>query len=229
MRFSTTQCWIALLFQLLALHATADYVPPIMPGLTAEWIARDVTHNGVAMRMQRLQGRVSVAMVGNHYQELWRDSGYRVRVRRSGGWRQYSIQPGKEFVTLMLRATQSGSEGYLTVSELPGSTSRVESSRVPLPSGVRVIARQTHDDGPKTAETLTLASYQQPTALAIGFHNALTASGWVRQSAGPARTVDSGYVAHYGGDDGLIKLFVHRDPAHYEGQSLVLLHRFGGR
>lgn len=212
---------VAILQCLVFSQAYAD-TRLIMPGLNAQWVAKNMTQNGIPMNIRALEGPIGVDAVVDYYRQLWQS----VKTIRQGEWRTLSGVMNNSLYTIRLRSAGIGCEGYLMVSATPDQAIK-ESTRIPLPHGVRVISRQAYDDGGNTGESLTLASYQQPATLGINFHHSLSAAGWTVLNAHPARTTSQGYVASYHHQTGVIKLFIHRDSKAYSGQSLILLHRLG--
>lgn len=216
-------CVVALTFALNGLAAVDEWVAP---GLTAQWVSKDMTNNGVPMSVRALSGSIGLAATLAYYQRQWPAA----KTRRYDGWTVISVAEGGAFTSVTLRGANLGCEGFLVQSARPDQVRRQTAagrSTVPLPHGVRVIAHQAYDDGGSTGESFTLASHQQPSTLSINFHHALRGAGWELIGAKPMTTVSNGSVAEYQHATGLIKLFIHRDSRAYDDQSLILLHRIG--
>ena len=151
------------------------------------------------MRIRALTGTIGLTVTLDYYRDLWPSS----TTRHYEGWTVVSREQRDTFSSVLLRATAFGCEGFIVESDHRrlNAAAAAPQTRVPLPHGMRVISHQRYDDDGREGETLTLASYQQPSTLRINFHGVMRAAGWKLIGARAAETTSNGFVAEYGHGD----------------------------
>jgi hypothetical protein len=164
--------------KLAALTASLPDVPAPPQG-TVEWVARSMRLNGMPMTVKTFQAKLAPPDVFAYYERVasrWGHNEFRRSMR--GGAELLAIRSQRYLVTIEARASISGSEGTITVSEAPERVKPVLTSRFPHPASARVVNRQEYEDDGIEAEHLSLASTRSPVVEAQAFVDALTRAGW---------------------------------------------------
>ena len=217
----------ALLFLLLAApFARADAW--VMPGLEAQWIARDMTLNGVPASMRSLHGRRSLADVLTYYRRLGErlcthpctDS---VHEYRQGVWHVLAMKQRGTFASLRLRSVDGGVHGVLTTSADP-ATARVNlSSELPVPSGLTSLSHQSFRDRASGGENLTLLSPRSVAYERQAFVALYQNDGWTPAEDRAAKTVPDGHVLQFLRGKEQVRVVLYRDPGLASGRTLILV------
>jgi hypothetical protein len=140
--------------------------------------------NGVPMTLKVFESRLSPGDLFSYYESqthLWGRSEFRRQAR--GAHQLLSIRSPRAAITIEAHATVAGSEGTITVSELPELIKPKLASRFPHPPTARLVNCQEYEDEGVEAEHLSLASARSPGVEAQAFAQQLTMAGWqiVRQ------------------------------------------------
>lgn len=127
-----------------------------MPNTRQVWIAKNIELDGVPASVRSIFHRDSVEQIIAYYQQAWSHYGP-VHIGKTNQHPVIATQYRDKFVSLQLESGVDGTYGVLIVSEtpIPGTVNDV---RIPLPSNVMVLNTQTHQDGLKDAQTVTLHS-----------------------------------------------------------------------
>ena len=209
---------LTLVLLLLQLPAwSSDWV---MPGLSAQWIARDMTLNGVPASMRALSGNVRLHDVLRFYRSAWRGA---LDERVEGDWHVLASRQRDRFVSVRLRSIGHGVEGVLTVSLDPGRATPSLESSILVPPGLVRLAHQAFRDGGERGENLTLMSSRSVAYERQAFVSAYRGEGWTLIEDRAAGSVSEGHIVQFAQGKQSLRVVIYRDPSLAEGQTLVLI------
>ena len=212
------QTIIALLvIVLLAAPALAD---PLMPGLSAQWIARDMTINGVPTSIRSVHGDLKPEDVLRYYRKEWAG---RLDERVEGEWRVLATRHRDRFISLRLRSTSNSVQGILTDSLDPAKATPSLASPLPIPHGLETLSRHTFTDGGIQGENLTLASRRSVAFERQAFASTFRLDGWTRMEDRAAQTVSNGHILNFVRRKESVRIVLYRDPALLDGRTLILV------
>ena len=152
---------------------------PAPPQGSAEWVARSMRMNGVALTLMTFESRLAPADVFSFYERTaggWGRNEFRRAMR--GADEILSIRSPRYLITIEARASVSGSEGLITASEPPERAKAALTSRFPHPASARIVNRQEYEDDGIEAEHLSLSSMRAPVVEAHAFVDELTRNAW---------------------------------------------------
>ena len=192
----------------------------LMPGLTAQWIAKDMTMNGVPASIREVRGQRPLDEVLTYYRRHWAG---RIDERRDGDWHTLATMHGDRFASLRLRDTGSGVHGTLTVSLDPALAAADLSTRVPIPPGLTRLASQTFEDRGSSGENLTLMSPRDIAYERQAFASLYSGDGWTRTEDRAMRSVTEGHVLQFLHGKDQVRVVLYRDPALARGRTLILV------
>lgn len=191
-----------------------------MPGLSAQWIARDMTLNGVPASMQALSGSVSLSEVLRYYRSTWRGA---LDERVEGEWHVLATRQRDRFASLRLRPVGLGVEGVLTVSLDPGRAAPSLESSILVPPGLVRLAHQEFRDGAERGENLTLMSSRSVAYERQAFVSAYRGEGWTLIEDRKAGSVTDGHIIQFVQGKRSLRVVLYREATLAEGRTLVLV------
>jgi len=192
----------------------------VMPGLTTQWIARDMDINGVPASMRTVRGDRSLDEVLRYYRRHWAGA---IDERIEGDWHVVATRQHEQFVSLRLRQFGTGVRGVLTTSLNPGVASPSLRSILPIPPGLTRLAHQSFRDNGARGENLTLMS---PHGIAYERQALITlyeSDGWARVEDRATRAVRDGHVLQFLRGKEQIRIVLYRDPDLADGNTLILV------
>lgn len=192
----------------------------IMPGLSAQWVAEDMTLNGIPASMRTVAGSMPLVDVLRYYRRLWAGE---LQERIEGEWRVLAIRQRDRFITLRLQSAGVGVEGVLTVSADPSSHQASLDSDFPVPRGLTRLAHQSFRDGSLYGENLTLMSGRSVAYERQAFDALLRGQGWTLAEDRVATTVPDAHVMHFVRAKQQARVFIYRDPELANGNALILV------
>lgn len=205
----------------LALLATVPaWADDLMPGLSAQWIARDMELNGVPASMRSVSGSLPLVEVLRHYRRQWDGA---LLERRQGEWHVLATRRHGRFLSLRVRGTDTGVDGVLTDSLDPGSASPSLESTLPVPPGLERLAHQTFRDHGSRGENLTLMSRRSVAFERQAFLSLYENDGWVRAADRATLAVPDGHVLELLRGKEQLRIVLYRDPGLAQGRTLILV------
>jgi len=212
-------CAVALLLGLMpAAPSWAD--DWVMPGLTTQWIARDMDINGVPASMRTVRGNRTLDEVLRYYRQQWAGA---IDERTEGDWHVVATRQRKQFVSLRLRQSGMGVHGVLTTSLDPGMASPGLRSKLPVPPGLTRLAHQAFRDGGTRGENLTLMSSRSVAWERQAFAALYRSDGWIRVEDRVTRAVRNGHVLQFLRGKQQVRIVLYRDPELADGNTLILV------
>lgn len=170
-----------------------EIAPP--PQAEVQWIAKNMRHNGLPMKLQAFRSRLSAAEVLRHYEANIAHDSTREHVRsRNGAWQILAFKDARSFVTIQARDTASGSVGTIVVSSTPAVTKLSLRTRFPVPPSLRIVNLQEYDDDGIESEHISLVSARAPHLEAASCAQLLSRVGWSIVLDAPAQTIAGGRV-----------------------------------
>jgi hypothetical protein len=135
---------------------------PLPPQSRIAWVGDDMTINGVATRIQSFSSDLDAAAVLAHFRAQWGADGGKFVENRVNDWRVIGRREGNYYATVQVDAgTDSGSQGYVAISEFPGGAHAVVApDSFPSPAGTEVLSDLRTSDPGKHASTLLLRNHQ---------------------------------------------------------------------
>ena len=206
----------------LALISTAPAAADewLMPGLTAQWIARDMDLNGVPASMRTVRGDKPLAEVLSYYRRLWAGD---VHERRQGEWHVLATRQHERFTSLRIRRSGAGVRGILTTSLDPEVASPNLESTLPVPHGLQSLSHQTFRDHGSRGENLTLMSSRSVAYERQAFVSLYEGDNWRRAEDRGTRTVPDGHVLQFLRGKEQVRVVLYRDPDLSDGRTLILV------
>ena len=180
-----------LLLSLFALAGSAQAGPlaretaafpelPPPPRGSAQWIARSMRMNGLAMTLQSFESRLTADVVLSHYESWSRSRGHgESRRSRSAQGQQLSLHLEPYLVTIEARAAAGRTVGTILVSKGPKSAPAHIATTFPRPSSTRIVNLQQFEDQGVEAEHISLISQRAPHVEAQAFAQVLQREDWV--------------------------------------------------
>jgi hypothetical protein len=198
--------WLTLLAALAASVVSAapssadglTVVPP-PPGAEAQWVARDMSYNGLPMTIRTFRVNTRIERVLEHYERRWQRE-YRdaeVLRRQRDGWNEIFVHTGGQFLSVRMRRKLGTVQGYITASADPRTVEPERSTELALPEGVRMLTRQTYRDGGRRAQNLMLASDRGMRTTAERFDRTLADAGWSITASRASQADGGGYHREY--------------------------------
>lgn len=177
-------------------------------GSHTEWIAPQMTHDGLPMRVQRFRTSSGTDAVIDHHRRDWsrRWPGTEPMVSiEDDGWHVMSMLVENENLFISVRFRRIGTEtaGYIAVSADPravhsnGGAERAMKTRLALPPGVRVLSRQVYLDQGRRAEQIVLEARSAPATVASRFESRLEDDGWRMVRNTRSMRPGDGYLYNY--------------------------------
>jgi len=200
-----------------------DIELPLIQGTESRWIARRTSLNGVPASLRSLRHAASLDEVVEHYRRVWRSEGD-MRVEQQPDRTVLSMRLPDHFVSLQLVSSMVGTDGVLVISADPGRYLGRHIPDLPLPSGLVLLAQQTHLDGARRAETLTFVSRDGVSLVRKSLIGALGADGWLTLRDAPAATMQSGHTLLFGRENERLNAIIGRD-SRWGESTLVLMAR----
>ena len=191
-----------------------------MPGMSAQWIAKDVTINGLPASMRSVQVSLPLSEVLRYYRQQWAG---RIDERVEGQWHVLATRHRDRFVSLRLRASGNSVQGILTDSRDPDSAVPGLDSALPVPPGLVRLSHQVFRDGPARGENLTLMSSRSVAYERQAFDAIYRGEGWVNIEDRAAHTVADAHVLQFLRGKQSARIVFYRDPALADGNTLILL------
>ena len=191
--------------------AFPELPPP--PGGSAQWIARSMRMNGLAMTLQSFESRLTPDAVLNHYESWSGSRGHgESRRSRSAQGQQLSLDLEPYLVTIEAQASAGRTVGTILVSKGPESTPARIATTFPRPGSTRVVNLQQFDDEGVEAEHISLISQRAPHVEAQAFAQVLESEGWVLIREQPMQQLDRGRVleAQKGAQLASLTIFPHQ-------------------
>jgi len=192
----------------------------VMPGLTTQWISRDMVLNGVPASMRTVNGDQSLAEVLKYYRQQWAGA---IDERTEGEWRVLSTLQRNQFVSLRLRESGTGVRGVLTTSLDPAAASPSLNSTLAIPAGLTRFAHQSFRDQGSSGENLTLMSPRSVAYERQAFASIYRSDGWTLGEDRATRAATDGHVMQFLRDKEQVRVVLYRDPALANGQTLILV------
>lgn len=173
------------------------------PRATLEWVAQDMTYNGVPTRIRYLRTKSAPDDVLRFYREQWTEDGQRRYVENAPGpWKSISRAIDGFFVTVQVRgAADGGAEGYISQRPLKAPPAAALGQGFALPQGSEVVNDIQSRDGDRQARTLLAINALTVDANASFFRSSLTREGWGVVSDAAARNGGRQLVLHRGSDE----------------------------
>jgi hypothetical protein len=169
-------------------------VPP-PPAGSAQWIARSMRMNGLAMTLQAFQSRLPADAVLSHYESWSRTRGHgESRRSRSAQRQQLSLDLAPYLVTIEAQALAGRTVGTILVSKGPKSTPPRTATAFPRPGSTRVVNLQQFEDDGVEAEHISLISQRAPHVEAQAFARVLEREDWVLIREQPMQQLIRGRV-----------------------------------
>lgn len=166
-------------------RAWVSVEPP--PDSRLAWVAEDMVHNGVPMRIQFFHSPATPGEVLDHYRRRWREGGAaRYVENRLGPWMVIARAEGAFFVSVQVRPAATGAEGYLAQRALDAAPATLGQG-VALPPGSAVANDILSRDAQRPARTLLLFNGLSVAANADFFRERYARDGWAVVSEGRAR------------------------------------------
>jgi hypothetical protein len=191
--------------------AFPELPPP--PGGSAQWIARSMRMNGLAMTLQSFQSRLTADAVLSHYESWSRSRGHgKSRRSRSAGGQQLSLDLEPYLVTIEAQASAGRTIGTILVSKGPKSSPPLITTAFPTPASTSVVNLQQFEDEGIEAEHISLISERAPHVEAQAFARVLEREDWVLTREQPMRQLVRGRVleAQKGAQLASITIFPHQ-------------------
>lgn len=195
----------------------------LMPGLSAQWIARDMSINGVPTSMRSVEGAISLDRVLRHYRRAWGDG---LEERTEGMWHVLATRERDRFISLRLRRAGNAVQGILVVSADPSKATPSLRSDLPVPPGLERLSHQSFRDGGTRGENLTLASHRTVAFERQAFDFLYRSEDWLRVEDRRAQSVADGHVLQFVRGKRSARIILYRDPALLDGRTLILVTAF---
>ena len=192
----------------------------LMPGLSAQWIARDMTINGVPTDMRSVRGTVALDRLLQYYRREWAGE---LDERVEGDWHVLATRQRGRFISLRVRSAGNGVDGILTSSIDPAEATPSLASRLPVPSSLERLAHQAFRDGGARGENLTLAGSRSVAFERQAFDSLYRSQGWLRVEDRTTRTVADGHILQFVRGKESVRIVLYRDPALLDGRTLILV------
>lgn len=208
---------LVLLALMSPLSAADDW---LMPGLSSQWIARDMDLNGVPTAMRAISGPQSLGDVLAYYRRNWAGA---VDERKQGEWIVLATRQRDQFASLRVRRHGSGVQGVFTTSVDPKLTTPSLESRLPVPHGLIRLSHQAFRDDGSRGENLTLMSPRSVAYERQALVSLYANEGWIIAEDRTTRTVPDGHVLQLLRGKEQIRAVLYRDPALAQGRTLILI------
>ena len=214
----TKTCLIVTALLLVSTQSAANEW--VMPGLTTQWIARDMDLNGLPASMRAISGQRPLSDVLRYYRDEWSGA---IDERQMGEWHVLSTRQRDRFASLRIRARGGGVEGVLTTSVDPAVALPDLSSRLPVPPGLKPLARQRFRDSGSQGENLTLMSPRSVAYERQAFASLYATDGWTVAEDRPTQTVPDGQIMQFLRGKEQVRIVLYRDPDLAAGRTLILV------
>lgn len=172
------------------------------PAASVKWVAQDIVHNGVPMKIKSFQSRASSEEVVQFYRQRWGDDGEGKFVEQTvGPWKV--IGTVKEVYNLTVQvqtgADGSASEGFLGISTLPSVDRPVGPARdFPQLGGSQLISETISHDSGQGANTLIIQNDYSVGANVSFYSSRLPTMGWTqRQNHNASDNSIDGHVLYF--------------------------------
>lgn len=173
----------------------------VPPHAQAEWVSDNLKVNGIPMRILHFVSTASRAEVVNFYTAHW-TGGYTTAptVRQLGEATVVGQAHGPYFMTAKIAdAPQSGSQGYLAISQVLGNHPERSAGGLPLPPGATLLQVVESVDPDRRSRELTVRDGAGVASRAGWYEAALGGAGWhlVQKSLAQPGHVDAGVLEIY--------------------------------
>jgi len=167
-------------------HASGFPQIKVPPGAETQWVAEDMVHNGVPMRIRRFTTRDDVQSVIDYYFTRWVPPGTSREVITSlGPWSVLARPRGRYVLSVQVRAADRGAEGFLAVSDLgKAKLHRKLGAGFPHLRGTQVLGDSQSRDHGRKARTLVLRNDFSMDANHAFYEQQLGAAGWTKTGQG---------------------------------------------
>ena len=203
---------------LLIVPAKAD--DRIMPGLTAQWIARDMEINGLPASMQTITGNRSLDEVLRYYRRAWSGA---IDERQEGPWTVIATRQGDQFISLRLQGFGRSVRGVLTVSLDPEKATPNSKSELGIPPNLQKLGHQIFRDRGSRGENLTLMSRRSVPYERQAFASLYENDGWTKIEDRTTQSVHDGHVMTFLHGKKQVRVVLYRDPDLADGSTLILV------
>jgi hypothetical protein len=196
----------------------------VPPHAKVEWVADNMKVNGFPMRVLHFESTASREEVVNFYTAHW-SGGYPTKpaVRTQDGTTIVGQAHGPYFMTAKVSdAPHSGSQGFLSISQIVGNHAERSAGPLPLPPGATILTVVESSDPGKQSRQVTAVERAGVIAGANWFQAALEGAGWhlVQRTQADARTADAGLLQIFQRDQDEVSVSVM--PGAQRGSSVVL-------
>ncbi len=168
------------------------------------WVGQDMKINGVPLRVQQFDSSLAADDVLTFYRAHWGSRQERKSVENKRG--DFSVIGRKEgdyYLTVEVKnSARSGSEGFLSVSRLPGvDKPDMSPGELPMNSGSKVLWVMDSSDAGKSSKQVTLFNRDSVKSNVLYYDNALLTRGWTKKQESSAKNVpDESTLTSYAKD-----------------------------
>ncbi len=173
---------------------------PVPPKSQVEWVAEDLRYNGLPMRVQRFESKVSAQEILAYYRAHWSKGELQPKQMKAGEWDVISMPHGPFFMTVQVKDVKGGfSEGRIGVSALDGKVIKPQAEFLPKPSGSTVISVVESKDPGRSSRQVILANGLTISSNASYYEGELTFQGWKKLQGNSTNQggLSDGYFAIY--------------------------------
>lgn len=179
------------LFLLLALvihGAMAAQWPTVTapPRSAVQWVAENMTQNGIPMQVKTFYSATSLDDVLSFYREKWTGNGEAAVENQLGEWVVIGRRDGDYYMTVQARAIGSNeTEGFIAVNDLSVLLAERASAADEFPSmgGTSVVSNTVSYDEGREAKTLILQNDYSVDSNASFYIGELKSAGWALRTS----------------------------------------------
>jgi hypothetical protein len=172
---------------------------PTPPRSKVEWIADNVKYNGLPMRVQRFESKVSIQELLAFYRAHWTQKDVLPVENKVKDWYVIGMPHGPFFMTVQVKEAAGGStEGMIGVSSLEAKIAVPPIGNFPKIGTTRVLSVVESKDPGKSSRQLVLTNERSVSENRSFYESQLNYAGWSKIQGGLAdgqKPSDSGYFA----------------------------------
>ncbi len=194
------------------------------PGASSGWVAREMTFNGVPLRVRAFSVTDPVDRVIAFYVRRWRIEGFGdlVGPERQGDWSTV-MRVGRNFsVSVRVRQIATGAEGVVVMSPSVENWAPERRVDLPLPAGVHVVQTQEYRQHGRRGNSVILSGRLSALAETDRLVSRLADRGWQVSQRRRSGTRPGAQVAHLQRRKEFLQIVAQRD----EGRTLMLINRY---
>jgi hypothetical protein len=189
---------------------------PAPPRATVESVAADLTYNGVPMRVQHFNSKVSAQEILAYYRGHWGRGELKPVENKVNGWQTIGMPAGPFYMTVQVKDSKSGgSEGMIGVSSTSSLMEVPKVENFAKLGGTQVVSVVESRDIGRSNKQIVLSNGHSVAANARFYDSELAFSGWKKlqdNTSARGSVNEQGYLAMYQKGKEQIDIAINRSP-----------------